>query len=160
MTDSAPWRDRPNRLPWPPMLLLGSGVAAYLLGRIAPLPGLPPTLALAGWAIIAIAIALDIAAMSVMWRARANILPNRAATALVTRFPFSRSRNPIYLANALLLVGAALAFANPWFLLAAVIASLAMQRLAIIREEAHLAAKFGAAWLAFAARTPRWFGPF
>jgi len=31
-----------------------------------------------------------------------------------------------------------------------------VSRLAIRREEAHLAARFGEAWTAYAKRTPRW----
>jgi protein-S-isoprenylcysteine O-methyltransferase Ste14 len=93
-----------------------------------------------------------------MSRQHANILPHRAATALVTSGPFALSRNPIYLGNTIAMAGAGLAFANPWFLPAALLAAVAVTRLAIRREEAHLAARFGAAWDAYSQRTARWFG--
>ena len=54
--------------------------------------------------------------------------------------------------------GFAVAFGNPWFILCALAAAFAVNRLAIRREEAHLAALFGAAWDDYAARTGRWFG--
>jgi protein-S-isoprenylcysteine O-methyltransferase Ste14 len=105
---------------------------------------------------MAAGLGFDIAAMFWMHRQRANILPNRAATALVTTGPFAVSRNPIYLGNALLIAGAAPVLDNPWFLPAAVIAAFAVGRLAIRREEAHLAVRFGDAWRDYAKRTPRW----
>jgi protein-S-isoprenylcysteine O-methyltransferase Ste14 len=96
--------------------------------------------------------------MLVMRRGRANILPHRAATALITSGPFAVSRNPIYLGNTFLLIGAAAALANPWFLPVALLSAAAVDRLAIRREEAHLAARFGEAWRGYAKRTARWIG--
>ena len=110
----------------------------------------------AGIAAILAGLGLDVATMVTMRRARANILPHRAATALVTGGPFALSRNPIYLGNTMMLGGAGLAFANAWFLLAAWMAARLVTVLAIQREEAHLASRFGAAWDAYARRTPRW----
>ena len=111
-----------------------------------------------GWALLLSGLGLDLAAMIVMTRHRANILPHRSATALVTTGPFAWSRNPIYLGNTIALCGAGLAFANPWFLLTALLAAFAVTRLAIQREEAHLARRFGAAWDAYRRRTGRWLG--
>jgi protein-S-isoprenylcysteine O-methyltransferase Ste14 len=96
--------------------------------------------------------------MAVMWRARANILPHRAATALVTWGPFGFSRNPIYLGNTILLLGAGLAFGIAWFVPVAFAAAALTARLAIAREEAHLNARFGRAWREYAARVRRWVG--
>ncbi|MCU0984153.1 MAG: isoprenylcysteine carboxylmethyltransferase family protein [Acetobacteraceae bacterium] len=151
--------DRPNRLPWPPILFGGAALAAWLAGRALPLPW-PEAQALAmlGWAMIAAGVALDLWAMAVMTRRRANILPHRAATALVTEGPFAWSRNPIYLGNSLLLGGCGFAFGNAWFLIAAAGAAVAVSILAIRREEAHLAARFGEDWTGYAARTARWLG--
>jgi protein-S-isoprenylcysteine O-methyltransferase Ste14 len=94
--------------------------------------------------------------MLTMRRHHANILPHRSATALVVSWPFSVSRNPIYLGNTLMLAGAALAFDIPWFAAAAVVAVYAVTVLAIRREERHLAARFGADWTAYQERVPRW----
>jgi protein-S-isoprenylcysteine O-methyltransferase Ste14 len=141
------------------MLFGAAALAAWLAGRALPLPWPALSgLALLGWAVIAAGLALDLWAMAVMTRRRANILPHRAATALVTEGPFAWSRNPIYLGNTLLLTGCGLAFGNAWFLAGAAAAAAAVTVLAIRREEAHLAARFGDAWAAYAARTARWFG--
>jgi len=118
---------------------------------------LPGWLRLAGAILMLAGLALDGSAMLVMRRHRANVLPHRAATALVTAGPFALSRNPIYLGNTLLLAGAAVAFANPWLAAATAVTVPAVTVLAIRREERHMAARFGAAWQSYAARVPRWF---
>jgi protein-S-isoprenylcysteine O-methyltransferase Ste14 len=140
----------PNTIPWPPLLYGGAAVAAVALGYFVPAGTVAPgAIAGLGALLMALGLGLDGAAMLTMRRHHANILPHRAATALVTAFPFSVSRNPIYL-------GAAPAFGNPWFVPLAAAAVWAVTILAIRREEAHLAALFGDAWLAYAARVPRW----
>ncbi|MCZ8146381.1 MAG: isoprenylcysteine carboxylmethyltransferase family protein [Roseomonas sp.] len=150
----------PNRIPWPPILFGAAAIAAVVLGMMVPGPEWlrAPVWAVLGWVLLLAGLALDIAAMATMSRQRANILPHRAATALVTTGPFAWSRNPIYLGNTIAMTGAALAFANPWFLPAALLAAGAVTHLAIRREAAHLAARFGAAWEAYSQRTARWFG--
>jgi protein-S-isoprenylcysteine O-methyltransferase Ste14 len=150
----------PNRIPWPPILFGTAAIAAVGLGMMVPGPDWlrAPAWAALGWGVLLAGLALDIAAMATMSRQRANILPHRAATALVTTGPFAWSRNPIYLGNTIAMTGAALAFANPWFLPAALVAAGAVTRLAITREEAHLAAQFGPAWVAYTQRTARWWG--
>ena len=66
------------------------------------------------------------------------------------------SRNPIYVANTLLVAGAGLLFGMVWLVIAALAAAVLTQKLAIEREERHLAARFGQAGTDYAARTPRW----
>ncbi len=107
---------------------------------------------------MAIGLGLDLWAMVTMQRCKANILPHRPATALVTSGPFAWSRNPIYLGNTLALIGAGLAFSNLWFLPAAALAAFAVLRLAIRREQRHLAERFGPAWETYRGQTLRWFG--
>ena len=103
------WHDRPNRIPWPPIIFAGIVVAAVLLHAVFPLGDtLPPALRLIGAILMLVGIVLDVSAMVTMHRYRANIQPHRAATTLVTTGPFALSRNPIYLGNTLLIAGAAL----------------------------------------------------
>jgi protein-S-isoprenylcysteine O-methyltransferase Ste14 len=147
----------PNTIPWPPIIYGFAVVAALLLGRVVPIGTIiPPALRATGVAVMLAGIVLDISAMVTMRRHRANILPHRAATALVTAWPFSVSRNPIYLGNTVLLAGAALAFNRPWLLAMDAVAVAMLTRLAIGREEAHLAAVFGVSWIRYAGRVPRW----
>lgn len=154
---------RPNAVPWPPILYGGGAVLAVLLHQAAPLPGWWvgarwPAVRWLGEAMVVAGIALDLWTMATMWRAKANILPHRAATALVTWGPFAFSRNPIYLGNTILLLGAGLAFGIAWFVPLAFAAAVLTGRLAIAREEAHLNARFGRAWREYALRVRRWAG--
>lgn len=148
----------PNRWPWPPLLVAAAVACAWLLGRIFPLPDLPRFALPLGAALIAAGLALDVWAMAEMRRRRANILPHRAATALVTTGPFAFSRNPIYLGNTILLLGLAGALGNAWLIVAAPAAAFAVEHLAIRREEAHLAALFGDDWLRYRRDVGRWIG--
>ncbi|MCG6207273.1 isoprenylcysteine carboxylmethyltransferase family protein [Rhodopseudomonas sp. HC1] len=148
---------RPNVLPWPPMLLAGAALASIGLGALLPLPAPnAPWVSLLGGALAVLALGLDLWAILTMRSAHTNILPHRAADRLVSWGPFRHSRNPIYLANTLLLIGIGLAFGNAWFILFALLSALAVDRLAIRREERHLAQRFGGDWTDYAAATPRW----
>ncbi|WP_428486755.1 methyltransferase family protein [Rhodopila sp.] len=148
----------PNTVPWPPLIYGAAVVAAVALNRRIPLSGcIAGGIRPVGAIVMLSGLAFDGSAMLSMRRHHANILPHRAATALVTSGPFSVSRNPIYLGNTLMLAGAALAFDNLWFAGMAAVAARAVTGLAIKREESHLAASFGAAWQDYAGRVPRWF---
>jgi protein-S-isoprenylcysteine O-methyltransferase Ste14 len=145
-------------------MILAAGIGLSVLldtlmpsGSLVP-AGLRPLASAIGVVLVALALGLDLWAMATMARQRANILPHRAATALVTTGPFALSRNPIYLGNTLLLVGIGLALANLWFLPVAGFAALAVDRLAIRREEAHLGLLFPGDWERYRERTGRWFG--
>jgi protein-S-isoprenylcysteine O-methyltransferase Ste14 len=155
MDQSADRRERPNVVPWPPIIYGVAVAAAVILGFVHPLL-LPAgaTVRIVGALIVLAGIVLDATAMREMRRHRANILPHRAATALVTTGPFALSRNPIYLGNTLMLTGAALLFGSLWLLIAAGVAASAVWALAIRREEAHLSARFGGAWTEYNKRTP------
>ena len=149
--------ERPNTIPWPPLLLLAGIAAGVALGAWLPIPvSRPAAVQIAGYFLIALGITFDFSAIWTMWRARTNILPHKAAGELVTSGPFRLSRNPIYVGNTITLFAMAFAFSNLWYAIAALVMALLVDRLAIRREEAHLAARFGKTWNAYASRTPRW----
>ena len=156
--------DRPNSFPWPPFLYGGAILVAIALQQVIPLSypmdeaGLGQALHFAGWVLLLVGAGFDISAMVTMAKARANILPHRAATALVDSGPFAISRNPIYLGNTTMMVGAGLAFGNLWLIVTGLIAAVLVLKLAIEREERHLEALFGPAWIAYRARVRRWIG--
>lgn len=152
MTDR---KDRPNQWPWPPMILAIAIIIAWSLGRIAPIP-LAPAWPAVGLGLIAIALAIDVTAMIMMQRARTNILPTHPARTLLTGGIFGWSRNPIYVANIIILIGAGFWGGNGWYWLSAPVAVVAINKLAIEREEAHLSANFGDAFAAYKNRVRRW----
>lgn len=149
--------ERPNTVPWPPLLLLaGIAIGATLGARIPLNIPVPAALQVAGYFLIAVGLAFDFSAIWTMWRARTNILPHKPAGQLITSGPFRLSRNPIYVGNTITLAAMGFAFSNLWYTIAAAIMAVFVDRLAIRREEVHLAARFGRAWLDYSARTPRW----
>ena len=75
---------------------------------------------------------------------------------LVTEGPFGISRNPIYLADTLLLIGVGLVSGITWFLPVALIAASITQKVAIDKEERWLAEKFGKRYRDYAKRVRRW----
>jgi protein-S-isoprenylcysteine O-methyltransferase Ste14 len=132
-------------------------MAAWLLGLGFPLPMTPSLgVRVVGGLILASGLLLDLSAMVVMRRAHTNILPHRGADALVVSGPFRFTRNPIYLGNTVVMIGVAFMLANAWFLLSALVAAVLVDRLAIRREERHLAQRFGESWRDYAAHTARW----
>jgi len=112
--------------------------------------------AFAGWALIALAVALGVAAEIQFLLARTATLPTRPASALVTRGVYGFTRNPMYLAMSLALAGIGLAFNILRFVLALPVAVLAVTKLAIEREEVYLARRFGAPFHSYCAKTRRW----
>lgn len=153
-------KDRPNTIPWPPLLYAGAALLALGLHWLAPLPwpggAVAASLAVAGLFLMAAGIALDLATALAFRRHRTTVLPHRGATRLITDGPFRYSRNPIYVANTLLVAGGGLVSGIAWLIPAAFAAAVATRKMAIEREEAHLALRFGEDWRAYAARTPRW----
>lgn len=152
--------DKPNRLPWPPMIYIAVAALAIVLHWLLPLPWLADPLReflfAVGWLVVAGAIAIDISAMRIMHRAKTTIMPNKGSSHLVTNGPFSFSRNPIYLANTMLMIGAGLIAGIVWLILLAPFAAFATTKLAIEREEQHLQARFGKRYRDYSKKVRRW----
>ena len=151
---------RPNALPWPPVIYIAAIAGALVLQWLWPLPWLPRTLAeflfAVGWVVIAGALAIDIAAMRTLSRSKTTVMPNKAADHLVTNGPFSFTRNPIYLGNTMLMIGIGLVSGIAWLIALAPAAAFATQKLAIEREERHLEARFGKKFRDYARKVRRW----
>jgi len=149
----------PSRLPWPPILLIGTVAGAVILGRLAPLPwpGLDDAPARAvGLGLGAAGIVLMIVAILTLRRHATTVRPNATASVLVMSGPYRRLRNPIYLADCLILLGLAEVTKNVWFVAASVAFALLVTWLAIVPEERHLESRFGEAYLDYKAKTRRW----
>jgi protein-S-isoprenylcysteine O-methyltransferase Ste14 len=155
-----PFETRPNRLPWPPMIYLAAIAIAAILRYLVPLPWLPSPLSdiLFAVGIVSLVgvVAIDVSAMRTLARAKTTIMPNKGSEHLVTGGPFSFSRNPIYLANTLLTIAIGLMAGSLWFILLAVAAAFATQKLAIEREEKHLEARFGKKYRDYCKKVRRW----
>lgn len=152
--------DRPNTLPWPPMIYIAIAAIALLLHWLLPLPWLADPLGgflfAVGVLVVAGAIAIDVAAMRAMNRAKTTFLPNKGSEHLVTSGPFSFTRNPIYLGNTMLMIGAGMITGIAWLILLAPVAAYATSKLAIEREEQHLQIRFGKKYRDYMKKVRRW----
>jgi protein-S-isoprenylcysteine O-methyltransferase Ste14 len=148
--------DRPNSVPWPPLIYIGMAIIAVMLNRISPLGLDWYQLKYLGAILLAFAIAIEVWSFLTFRKHRTTIMPNKGAEHLITSGPFAHSRNPIYVANTILVSAVGLYFGNLWLIPAALIAAILTQELAIKREEKHLALKFGEAWTTYTSKVPRW----
>ncbi len=151
--------ERPSQVPWPPIILAGVVVAAIGLGYVAPLPwpGLDDDAArLIGRGIGILGLGLLAWAVLTLRSHDTTVLPDVGATHLVTSGPYSRFRNPIYLADAMIMLGVAELTKNVWLVAAAVVFVALVHWLAVIPEERHLEKRFGQDYLAYKAKSRRW----
>lgn len=150
------FRERPNFIPWPPLLLVGSTLAAIVLDIYVPMPLEFTGVKTTGILLIVLALGIDLWAMKTLHEAHTTIMPNRGSSHLVTNGPFGYSRNPIYVANMMLIIGMGCFSMNAWFFLLALIDGILTHFLAIRREENHLIAKFGYQFETYCRKVRRW----
>ncbi len=145
----------------PPVVTVVVGVLMWALARALPALDFAMPLSLRRALFIAFALA-GIALVSVcalqFRRARTTVNPMRPArvTALVETGPYRFSRNPIYLGDALILVGWGLWLANLASLASIAVFVAYLNRFQIAPEERALRAAFGQAFDAYRARVRRW----
>ena len=139
-------------LDFPPIWLAG----ALALTWVSPW-GLPwGTAFWPGILLLAVAAGLTVGAVLAFTRARTTIIPHLDPSALVTSGIFRWTRNPIYLADVLILVGLSLIWGKTAGLILVPALVLLLERRFIRGEEARLRAAFGNAFESYAATTRRW----
>jgi len=125
--------------------------------RSHPLSAMPQRFATPiGGVLIGIALIVLLASAIRFWKARTPLVPYRPTTAIVETWPYSMSRNPIYLSMSLMYVGISLVFNTLWPLLLFPLVMLVMQRGVIEREERYLERKFGREYIKYKSRVRRW----
>jgi protein-S-isoprenylcysteine O-methyltransferase Ste14 len=151
---------RPSSFPWPPLIYVAAIAASILLHFLYELPwlGAPMSdiLFAIGWLVVIAGVALLIGAFRALKAGKTTFVPTQAATHLVTNGAFALTRNPIYLADTLVMIGIGLIAGMAWFLILAVIAAVLTQKLAIEPEERHLDARFGKKYRDYAKKVRRW----
>jgi protein-S-isoprenylcysteine O-methyltransferase Ste14 len=149
----------PSTIPWPPILIVATVAGAIALGYLVPLewPGENDLAArIAGRALGVAGLLLLIWAVVTLRRHGTTVMPDKPADVLVTDGPFRFRRNPIYIADILILLGLAELAQNVWLVILCVPLAVLLTWLAIIPEERHLEARFGDAYRDYKARTRRW----
>lgn len=142
-------------LDYPPVWLAGFAALAWALGAL-PLRLFGPSGDTVGAVLVGGGIVLMIAAAAQMVLARTTIIPHRQPGALVTGGLFRLSRNPIYLADALVLAGVIVLRDAPLAVPLLPLFMAVIQKRFIHPEEARLAVAFGPDFATYAGRTRRW----
>jgi protein-S-isoprenylcysteine O-methyltransferase Ste14 len=148
-----------SAFPWPPVLFIALVAAAVFATRFWPLPWPGINDASAHWVGLsfgAAGIVLILWAVATLRKHGTTFMPDRPASVLVTTGPFTRFRNPIYLGDALLILGIAEITKSIWFVAAAFAFGVLVTVLQIVPEERYLESKFGDAYIDYKSRTRRW----
>jgi protein-S-isoprenylcysteine O-methyltransferase Ste14 len=150
--------DTANVIVRPPIAWAVAVLAGFALNWLMPLPFVPAA-APAGWLgamVFALALALFAWAITTITGAGSNVRTSLPTTTIVDIGPYRFTRNPIYLAMALGLIGFAIALNSLWLLLALVLFALVIRYGVVAREEAYLERKFGDVYRRYCARVRRW----
>jgi protein-S-isoprenylcysteine O-methyltransferase Ste14 len=152
------YKDRPNTIHWPPALYLMALAGAYVLQKIVPIPTwIPqPYANQIGWPLFFFGVLLGCVAIFGFRQHRTPVDPTARAERLATDGIYAVTRNPMYLCAIIALVGVGIARGSSWLLVITCVLPLALRRLAIDREEAHLESRFGDDYRRYKSRVRRW----
>ena len=142
----------------PPVWLLLAVVATWWIAQLQPMAwsiGGPAT-DLLGGLLVGGGIVLILLAAVEMRKQRTTIIPHKEADHLVTSGIFKRSRNPIYLGDALILAGLALRWEAPVALILVPLFMGTITARFIVPEENSLRRKFRADFARYMQNTRRW----
>lgn len=144
---------------FPPPLIHAAAIGVGVgLSMFAPLQFPDSRLGLAvGIGLLSAALFIALAAFRQFAIHRNPLPPNRPIGPLMTGGPFRCSRNPLYLALALVHCGVGLVSGNGWVLLLLPPALLVVRFYVIAREESYLMRRFGSRYLAYRTAVRRWF---
>lgn len=142
----------------PPTWLLGCIGLAWLQGRYLPMGlgfGGGPADLLAGL-LLGAGLVLALLAVIEMRQQNTSVLPYQTPTRLVQSGIFSRSRNPIYLGDVLILAGSVLWFDAVLCLPLVLMLLWLLEQRFVLPEEDHLRRKFRADWARYDRKVRRW----
>lgn len=143
-----------KEIDYPPIWLAGFAAAGGIVGRFAPV-GMPFN-SIVGAGLILVGIVLMLVAVGQMMMARTTVIPHRDPSSLVMNGVFALSRNPIYLADALILAGLYFNWDALLALPLVAVFMIVITRRFIRPEEARLTGVFGEIYEDYRARTRRW----
>ena len=141
-------------LDWPPLWTALFVGLAWGLSRVDPF-AFDPWRGFAA-ALLVYAILLAVWAAVTLHRAGTTVLPHRAPDRLVTWGPFRFTRNPIYVADLVIVAAAAIWFGSPLSTLLVPALGAVLSRRFIRGEEARLAARFPRDWAIYSESVGRW----
>jgi protein-S-isoprenylcysteine O-methyltransferase Ste14 len=142
----------------PPLAWGLAVIVGLALNWLMPLPFLPVNLPAGslGAMVFVLALALFGWAIVTISSAGSNVPTTRPTTTIVESGPYRFTRNPIYIAMFLALIGLAVAFDSLWLFITLVPFALVIRYGVVAREEAYLERKFGDAYRGYRTRVRRW----
>jgi len=142
----------------PPVWLAFALVLTWLIAQVQPsvLAVGGPFTDLLGGLLVGAGLVLILLAAAEMRRRRTTIIPHLEPDHLVTSGIFSRTRNPIYLGDALILMGLALRWEAPIAIFLVPLFVLTITQRFIVPEEDRLRRKFRADFARYCQKTRRW----
>ena len=147
-----------SKLDFPPVWLMGFMALAWTsaAGGANPSAAWDRFVYWPGWALIVAGIALALWSALAFRAARTTIIPRQRPSALVEAGPYRFSRNPIYVADLVILAGWCLVLGAPLAVVLVVPFWWVLERRFILPEEAVLAEDLGQPYLDYKARVRRW----
>jgi protein-S-isoprenylcysteine O-methyltransferase Ste14 len=141
----------------PPLVHLIAMLAGAAAGLARPAPlGAQPFGLILGIAFVAAGIALVAWCKRTLAAANTPLPGGLPTTAIVRTGPYGLSRNPVYVAFALVHAGTGLCLDSAWVLAALAPAFLLIGQVVVPREERYLEEKFGDEYRAYKAAVRRW----
>ena len=137
-------------------MLLAAITVGVVLNLVWPLCFIPSALVLAGPVIVVAAVLLFVLAVREFRAAGTSVRASKRTTTIVRTGPYRFSRNPIYLAFVMLLLGLALWLNNLWLLVTLAVFAGFISLMIIPREEQFLERNFQAGYSEYKARVRRW----
>ena len=139
-------------LDYPPVWL-----ATFVLLALYTGPGWGHVATTLGWTLIVSGLLLTLAAAAAFRSHQTTIVPHETPERLITTGVFAHSRNPIYLADMLILTGVAIWMGSIPGFLSIPVFFLVLERRFIRPEEARLEEAFGEDFRRYKSETRRWF---
>ncbi len=141
----------------PPLTFFGGLILGLLIGYVFPVSFVPGFVGLlVSVPLIALGILVAGSALRRLSRSGTSPDPSEPTTRLVREGVYRLTRNPVYLAFALIYLGLALAFSSVWALAVLVPVLLVIDRNQIAREEKYLERRFGEEYSRYKAEVRRW----
>jgi protein-S-isoprenylcysteine O-methyltransferase Ste14 len=138
----------------PPVWTVAFGWLAWELARIErPFDDL---LALPGYAVMGVGFLLALWALGTLMAYKTTPVPRGSPRTLVRKGPYRFSRNPIYLADLIMLAGWGVSTGQPLTALLAIPLGFLLSWRFIKGEEKALGKRFGSVYRAWSSETPRW----
>jgi protein-S-isoprenylcysteine O-methyltransferase Ste14 len=142
---------------YPPLMVLAGILAQLALAFLAPVqPIMSPLWQYTGIALMVLGLGTVLYMAASFRKNETTIIPDGQPSILMDTGLFAYSRNPIYVAMAILLTGSGLASGHVWSLVIVPIFVVGVQVLWIHQEEENLEAEFGQIYRNYKAKVRRW----